>query len=539
MSETKIINKIYFEKYLCQKKIGKGSFGTVFEGINTKNNDKIALKLEKRDKSKSGTLETEAYRLLYLQGEGVPKIYCYGNNSTHNILIQELLGDSLETIFNNTFRKFSLKTICVLGIEMIKRIQWIHSRHHIHRDIKPDNFTIGRDKNANKIYIIDFGLSKKYYSDSKQRHIKFCKGKSLTGTARYCSRHAHLGYEQSRRDDIESIGYVLMYFLLGSLPWQGLKVKNGEDHFDVIAKKKINTPFEDLCKGQPEELLKYFLYCDKLEFEEEPDYNLLIGLFQSMIDKHCVNCNYDFDWNKHQCNYLPTSFTIDESKNNKSRDISLFVNKNNNASVSIESTNKGIKENNEVFITDQNPNDYSFEVDNGNNNNNIINHNGNNEEEMNNNNFKKSKTKNSNEITQKETDKDITKANNRRHRKNSDKKKNKSRSVPKNLNKEEIYNDLKMTKNDEETNDNNNKYDNTNNNNLNNSRLNSEHSSKNKYQNTNHNSKAGKEQQETKTNEEEINTKQGKTSNRRKRYSSDDLTKKPEKDGTKCGCLIF
>lgn len=318
------INKIFFQKYLCQKKIGKGSFGTVYSGINTVINEKIAIKMEKKYKNNNGTLETEAYRLIYLQGEGIPKIYCYGNNQTHNILIQELLGKSLEDIFNSMRKKFSLKTVCVLGIEMIKRIKFVHSRHHIHRDIKPDNFMIGRDENENKIYIIDFGLAKKYYSTSKHQHIKFCKGKSLIGTARYCGRNAHRGFEQSRRDDIESIGYVLMYFLEGILPWQGLKVKQGEDQFEKIAEKKYSTPFSELCKGQPEEFLQYFTHADKLAFEEEPNYDFLIGLFQGMINKYCSSVPYDFDWKKNVCTHL----SAEQEQNNKSRDVSLLVNKN-------------------------------------------------------------------------------------------------------------------------------------------------------------------------------------------------------------------
>lgn len=133
----------------------------------------------------------------------------------------------------------------------MKLIRFVHSKHHIHRDIKPDNFMIGREENENRLYIIDFGLSKKYYSATKKEHIKFSKGKSLTGTARYCARNAHRGYEQSRREDIESIGYLLMYLLLGTLPWQGLKLNPGEEHFLKIAEKKCDTSFEELCKGQP------------------------------------------------------------------------------------------------------------------------------------------------------------------------------------------------------------------------------------------------------------------------------------------------
>ena len=322
------INKLIFSKYLIRKKIGKGSFGTVYQGINTSNNEKIALKVEKREKNDSGTLENEALRLVYLQGEGVPCVYCYGNNLCHNLLVEELLGKSLEDLFNLYGKPFSLKTVCVLGIEMIKRIQYIHSKYYIHRDIKPDNFMIGRGQNEKKIYIIDFGLAKKYYSVSKAQHIKFITGKHLIGTARYCGRNAHRGYEQGRRDDIESIGYVLMYFLLGVLPWQGLKVRKNEDHFEKIAQKKYSTSFEELTSGQPEEFLLYFKHVEKLEFEDQPNYIYLIGLFQKVIDKYCTDCFYDFDWKKDTCTY------ISHRNNNISKqlDVSLIVNKNNEAS---------------------------------------------------------------------------------------------------------------------------------------------------------------------------------------------------------------
>ena len=322
------INKLIFSKYLIRKKIGKGSFGTVYQGINTSNNEKIALKVEKREKNDSGTLENEALRLVYLQGEGVPCVYCYGNNLYHNLLVEELLGKSLEDLFNLYGKPFSLKTVCVLGIEMIKRIQYIHSKYYIHRDIKPDNFMIGRGQNEKKIYIIDFGLAKKYYSVSKAQHIKFITGKHLIGTARYCGRNAHRGYEQGRRDDIESIGYVLMYFLLGVLPWQGLKVRKNEDHFEKIAQKKYSTSFEELTSGQPEEFLLYFKHVEKLEFKDQPNYIYLIGLFQKVIDKYCTDCFYDFDWKKDTCTYISH-----RNKNiSKQLDVSLIVNKNNEAS---------------------------------------------------------------------------------------------------------------------------------------------------------------------------------------------------------------
>ena len=324
------INKLIFSKYLIRKKVGKGSFGTVYQGVNTATNEKIALKVEKREKNDPGTLENEALRLVYLKGDGIPKVYCYGNDCAHNLLVEELLGKSLEDIFNSYGKPFSLKTVCVLGIEMIKRIQYIHSKFYIHRDIKPDNFMIGRGINEKKIYIIDFGLAKKYYSVSKAQHIKFCTGKHLIGTARYCGRNAHRGYEQGRRDDIESIGYVLMYFLLGVLPWQGLKAKKNEDQFERIAQKKYNTSFEELTDGKPEEFLLYFKHCDNLNFEDQPNYIYLLALFQNIIDKYCRECYYDFDWKKDSCTHF--SREIKENNNNKSIDVSLIVNRNNDAS---------------------------------------------------------------------------------------------------------------------------------------------------------------------------------------------------------------
>ena len=327
-SHDSYINKLIFSKYLIRKKIGQGSFGTVYKGIDTINNQQIALKAEKREENDPGTLENEALRLVYLKGEGVPSVYCYGNNATHNLLVEELLGKSLEDLFNSYGKPFSLKTVCVLGIEMIKRIQYIHSKYFIHRDIKPDNFMTGRGENEKKIYIIDFGLAKKYYSLSRKKHIKFVTGKSLIGTARYCGRNSHRGYEQGRRDDIESIGYVLMYFLLGQLPWQGLKVKKNEERYERIARKKYSTSFEELTMGQPEEFLYYFKHADKLGFEDQPNYLYLIGLFQSVINKYCGDCLYDFDWKKDSLTYVSSN----NININKKLDVSLIVNKNNDMS---------------------------------------------------------------------------------------------------------------------------------------------------------------------------------------------------------------
>ena len=344
MKRDPYINRTIFSEYLIQKKIGKGSFGTVYQGIVLSTRQKIAVKLEKIDKKDSGLLEAEACRLYLMQGEGIPKIVCYGNNKTHNILIQELLGNSLEELFNTCKKKFTLKTVCSIGIEMIKRIRFVHSKHHIHRDIKPDNFMTGREKNDNKIYIIDFGLAKKYYSSTKKHHIRFRTGKNLIGTARYCGRNAHRGYEQGRRDDIESIGYVLMYFLNGFLPWQGIKILKTEDHFQKIAEKKYETTFEELTEGSPEEFLLYFKHCDSLKFEDEPNYDYLINLFQTVINKYCIDCLYDYDWKKNTIPVLSYVKDKEENNNKENKDISLLVHNNVSA---IESKGEGKEEDKE------------------------------------------------------------------------------------------------------------------------------------------------------------------------------------------------
>lgn len=184
----------------------------------------------------------------------------------------------------------------MLADQMINRVEFVHSKSFLHRDIKPDNFLMGLGKRANQVYCIDFGLAKKYRDTSTHQHIPYRENKNLTGTARYASVNTHLGIEQSRRDDMESLGYVLMYFLRGSLPWQGLKAGNKKQKYEKISERKIATSTEALCRGYPTEFASYFHYCRSLRFEDTPDYQYLKRLFRDLFIREGFQFDYVFDW---------------------------------------------------------------------------------------------------------------------------------------------------------------------------------------------------------------------------------------------------
>ena len=286
-------------KYRLLKKIGSGSFGDVYLGQNALNGEEVAIKMEsQKTKHPQLLFESKLYRILQ-GGVGVPNLRWYGvHEAGYNVLVTDLLGPNLEDMFNHCSRTFTLKTVLMLADQMLARVEYMHNKNFIHRDIKPDNFLMGIGRQCNKVFLIDYGLAKKFRDVRTRMHITYREGKSLTGTARYASINAHLGVEQSRRDDLESLGYVIMYFVRGALPWQGLKAATKKQKYEKISEKKMSTAVEVLCKGYPQEFALYLNYCRGLRFEEAPDYAYLRKeLFRRLFSKK-MRYQYDFlfDW---------------------------------------------------------------------------------------------------------------------------------------------------------------------------------------------------------------------------------------------------
>lgn len=257
--------------------------------------------------SRNPQLAYEAKAYYYLrEGVAVPRIYYFGTEDTYNVMVMDLLGPSLEELLRYQLGKFSLKTVCMLAQEMLLRLEYMHSQSFLHRDIKPDNFVIGMDKMANVIYLIDLGLCKRYRFPNSNTHIpsifffqlicSYRENKNLTGTPRYASIANHLGIEQSRRDDLESLGYVLIYFLLGKLPWQGLRAENKKEKYNRILEYKLAVTIPELCTGLPVEFQDYLVYCRGLRFDETPDYAYLRGLFSSLMESKGFVNDGMFDW---------------------------------------------------------------------------------------------------------------------------------------------------------------------------------------------------------------------------------------------------
>ncbi|KAF5930495.1 hypothetical protein HYC85_031368 [Camellia sinensis] len=250
-------------KFKLGRKIGSGSFGELYLGVNVQTGEEVAIKLESV-KTKHPQLHYESKIYMLLQGgsnslslslsAGISSLKWFGVESEYNVMVIDLLGPSLEDLFNYCNRKFTLKTVLMLADQLINRVEHVHSRGFLHRDIKPDNFLMGLGRRANQVYVIDFGLAKKY---------------------RDLQTHKHIPY---------------------SLPWQGLKAGTKKQKYDKISEKKMLTPIEVLCKSYPSEFISYFHYCRSLRFEDKPDYSYLKRLFRDLFIREGYQFDHVFDW---------------------------------------------------------------------------------------------------------------------------------------------------------------------------------------------------------------------------------------------------
>lgn len=287
-------------RFVLRAKLGSGSFGDIYRGVDTFQQKEVAIKLEQsRTRHPQLGYESKVYRLLHSDPDpviGIPQLYWFGVEGEYNAMAIELCGPCLEDLFNYSLRKFSLKTVLMIADQMIYRIEYVHQKGLIHRDIKPENFVFGLAEKGHHLNIIDFGLSKRYFDNRTRTHIPFRENKPLTGTARYCSTNTHRGYEQSRRDDMESIGFLLIYFMVGQLPWQGIAAPDAASKTVRIGEKKIATPLEELCRDCPSEFLLYMKHCRSLRFAEPPDYLYLRGLFRQLMETNGYQYDWVFDW---------------------------------------------------------------------------------------------------------------------------------------------------------------------------------------------------------------------------------------------------
>lgn len=275
-------------------KIGGGSFGKVYLAVDETSGLRVALKVEKKNE---GHFIKEASFFTALEGVlGIPRLYLHDYDKQSNVrfLAMELVGPSIESLFIKCKRKFSLKTVAMLSVQMLERLQFVHDRGILHRDMKPHNFMVGIGSKQTLVYLGDFGLAKLYCR--QEGHIEYKENKPCVGTARYVSINDHLGIQQSRRDDLESLGYVIIYLAKGGLPWQGLRSEGEYSRKEMVAKMKSSLTIEKLCEGLPGEFAEYIRYSRALHFDEAPDYAYVKRLFKNVLLAYNWVNDFKYDW---------------------------------------------------------------------------------------------------------------------------------------------------------------------------------------------------------------------------------------------------
>jgi len=283
--------------YKLGNHIGAGAFGEIYSATNILTGKQVAVKLEPLN-AEHPQLAYEARVYERMDGkEGIPRVYYFGREGAYHILVMDLLGESLEDLFNVCRRRFSLQTTLVLAEKMLNVLERVHDEGFVHRDLKPDNFLIGGTSDPEGVYLVDFGLSKCFWNPDTNSHIPYRTGKHLTGTPRYASIKNHRGCEQSRRDDLEALGYILVYFLKGELPWQNIKGKSKRVRYNKMMESKRDALHRtSLSEGLPVEFETYFQYVGDLGFSDRPDYRYMRRLFQGLYNRCGYSESPRYDW---------------------------------------------------------------------------------------------------------------------------------------------------------------------------------------------------------------------------------------------------
>lgn len=280
-------------RFKLRKKLGEGSFGDVYKAFDITTKEHVAVKFETSKNHQQFANEIQALSSLS-HIEGIPKPLSTGHYNSKQYIALELLGVSLDSKFKKYNNKFSLNCVTLIGLQMFKRLQNIHDMNYIHRDIKPSNIMIGRRNKGDNLtlYLIDFGLSKKYRDPLTKQHSLYGEKRQIIGNLKYSSLNAHLGIEQSRRDDLEACFNVLINCLKGRLPWECLE-QDISNYYVVGIMKKITV--EQICQGCPSEFVEILKYIRNLHFQDRPNYDYILEL----LNKIRVSNNFvlSFDWN--------------------------------------------------------------------------------------------------------------------------------------------------------------------------------------------------------------------------------------------------
>ena len=295
--QNEFLNKPIFGKFKIIKEEGKGSNSIIFSAQNIINKELVALKIQEKTQNIID-LEKEAYYLFKLKGIGMPKILSYGYSGKYKILVEELLGKSLKELFKeneNKSKGIRLKDMLLAGLQIIDRIEFIHSKNILHLDIKPNHFLVGNPNNS-LIYLIDFCLAKKYRSSRTGKHVKFSKNGYFSGNLKFSSINTMKGIIPSRRDDLESIGYLLIYLYKQKLPWDKMISKNKIEFTQKIFEIKKLIPLKMLCDDLPKEMIEFMKYVRSLKFEEEPKYEYLIKILATTLEKIDRVNDFNLSW---------------------------------------------------------------------------------------------------------------------------------------------------------------------------------------------------------------------------------------------------